>query len=123
MSKATTAADKSSAGPAAPEQEPGEAAVRDYAYHLYEESNCAPGHDVANWLEAVACLKAHIPAHASRNRLHQHLNGPGQLGSLVSSPAEARRESALLRRERESMEDLPAATDADVRTSLFDDHP
>jgi hypothetical protein len=59
----------------APTQEPCENAVRDYAYHLYEQGNCLPGHDVDNWLEATACLKAHIPTHYTHQRLHQHLNG------------------------------------------------
>jgi hypothetical protein len=60
----------------APSPELSEDMVRDYAYHLYEQSNCAPGHDVDNWLEATACLKAHIPANSSHRRLHQHVNGP-----------------------------------------------
>ena len=37
----------------APAQEPGEDAIREYAYHLYQQGNYAPGHDVANWLEAT----------------------------------------------------------------------
>jgi len=56
----------------APTQEPGEDAVRAYAYHLYQEGNCAAGHDVENWLEATACLKAHIPEHASPSRLRRY---------------------------------------------------
>jgi hypothetical protein len=58
--------------PAAPAQEPGEDEIRAYAYHLYQQGNCATGHDVADWLEAQACLKAHIPAHSSRCRLHRY---------------------------------------------------
>jgi hypothetical protein len=50
--------------------------IRDYAYHLYEQGGCAPGHDVDHWLEATACLKANIPTHSSHRRLHQHVNGP-----------------------------------------------
>jgi hypothetical protein len=50
--------------------------IRDYAYHLYQQSNSAPGHDLDNWLEASACLRANIPAGLSRSRLHQHVNGP-----------------------------------------------
>lgn len=46
--------------------------IRAYAYHLYEQSNCAEGHDLENWLEASACLKANIPAHRSSARLHHH---------------------------------------------------
>jgi len=56
----------------APTQEPSEDEVRDYAYHLYEQGNRAPGHDVENWLEALACLKAHIPEHASHSRLYRY---------------------------------------------------
>ena len=56
--------------------EPSENEISDYAYHLYVQGNYAPGHDVDNWLEATACLKAHIPAHSSQRRLHLHINGP-----------------------------------------------
>jgi len=49
--------------------------VRDYAYHLYQQSACAPGHDLDNWLEATACLKANIPADQSGTRLHRHVSG------------------------------------------------
>jgi hypothetical protein len=59
----------------APAQEPGEDAIREYAYHLYQQGNYAPGHDVENWLEATACLKANIPTHHSHWRLHWHQNG------------------------------------------------
>lgn len=38
---------------------PTEAAIRDYAYHLYEQSGCVPGRDLDNWLEASAALHAH----------------------------------------------------------------
>jgi len=55
--------------------EPSEDDIREYAYHLYEQSNCKPGHDLDNWLEAAACLKASIPAHCSHNRLHHHFAG------------------------------------------------
>jgi hypothetical protein len=63
----------------APVQEPGEDIVREYAYHLYEQGNYAPGHEIDNWLEATACLKAHIPAHSSHRWLHQH---PSEAPSL-----------------------------------------
>jgi hypothetical protein len=56
--------------------EPSEGEIRDYAYQLYQRSSCAPGHDLDNWLEAIACLKANIPAHQSGIRLHQPVNGP-----------------------------------------------
>jgi Protein of unknown function (DUF2934) len=54
---------------------PSENDIRDYAYHLYEQSNCVQGRDVENWLEAKACLEASIPAHASHLRLHHHVTG------------------------------------------------
>jgi hypothetical protein len=38
--------------------EPGEEDIREYAYHLYVQSGCAPGRDLANWTEARACLMA-----------------------------------------------------------------
>ncbi|MES1194357.1 MAG: DUF2934 domain-containing protein [Opitutus sp.] len=55
---------------------PSDDEVRTYAHHLYQQSNCRPGHDLDNWLEAAACLKANIPAHRSATRLHQHLTEP-----------------------------------------------
>jgi hypothetical protein len=51
---------------------PSEDLVRDYAFHLYEQSGRIPGHDIDNWQEATACLRANIPAHRSHNRLHDH---------------------------------------------------
>ncbi len=42
-------------------REPSEQEISDYAFHLYEQGNCEQGHDVANWHEATACLKAGIP--------------------------------------------------------------
>ena len=56
--------------------EPTEDDIRAYAYHLYEQSNCAPGRDLDNWQEAIACLKAAVPADASHGRLHRHLGAP-----------------------------------------------
>jgi hypothetical protein len=61
----------------APALLPPEDAIRDYAYHLYEQSGRAPGHDLDNWLEAEACLKANIPVHRSRARLHGFVLGLG----------------------------------------------
>ena len=46
--------------------------IRDYAFHLYEQSGRVPGHDVENWLEAKACLEANIPKRHSHARLHRH---------------------------------------------------
>ena len=108
---------------AAPVQEPGEDAVRAHAYHLYQQGSGAHGHDLDNWLEATACLKANIPPHFSPSRLHQQVNGPENTGQLVSSPTRAKREMATLRRERENLEDAPMPAHSDVRTSLFDDCP
>ena len=53
---------------------PSEDDIRDYAYHLYQQSNCAPGQDLDNWLEAIACLRANIPAYRSGTRLYQYVN-------------------------------------------------
>lgn len=114
---------KPSALTAAPVQEPGEDAIREYAYHLYQQGSGAPGHDIDDWLEATACLKANIPSHSSHSRLHLHVNGAGMTGQLVSSPAAAKREMATLRRGRENLEAEPTAAESDVRTSLFDDRP
>jgi len=67
--------------------EPSEDDIREYAFHLYQQSNCVSGHDLDNWLEATACLQANIPAHRSDTRLHQHVNKPGSNArpELVSS--------------------------------------
>lgn len=65
-------------------QEPNEGEIRDYAFHLYEQSQCAPGHDLENWLEATACLKASIPTHQSNSRLHWHVNQSGSGKSHAS---------------------------------------
>lgn len=50
--------------------------ISDYAYHLYQQSGCLPGHDLDNWLEAKACLEASIPKHQARLRLHRHQHHP-----------------------------------------------
>jgi len=68
--------------------EPKEDDIRDYAFHLYEQSRCQPGHDLDNWLEATACLKANIPAHQSASRLHRHVNLPTG-GEFHAAPVEA----------------------------------
>src|SRR4051812_8666352 len=44
--------------------------IRDYAYHLYVQNGCLPGHDLEDWLEARACIEANIPKAHSRARLH-----------------------------------------------------
>ena len=53
-------------------REPTEDEIRDYAFHLYQQSGCIPGHDVDNWLEAKACLEANIPRQHAHTRLHRH---------------------------------------------------
>lgn len=75
-----------------PRVAPTEDEIRDYAYHLYEQSGRIPGHDVENWLEARACLLANIPAHRSRSRLHRHLQGlgPAEQAELCAFSPEAR---------------------------------
>ena len=46
--------------------------IRDYAFHLYQQSGSVPGRDLENWLEAKACLEANIPKDQSQSRLHRH---------------------------------------------------
>ena len=65
--------------------EPSEVEIRDYAFHLYEQGRCVPGHDIENWLEAAACLKANIPTHRSGARLHFHVNQPAHSESRAAS--------------------------------------
>lgn len=55
-----------------PPHEPTDDEIRDYAYHLYQQGGCVPGHDLENWLEAKACLEANIPKQHARSRLHRH---------------------------------------------------
>ncbi|MEO6873688.1 MAG: DUF2934 domain-containing protein [Opitutaceae bacterium] len=52
--------------------QPSEDEIRDYANHLYVQRGSGNGHDVADWFEAEACLRAQIPKEASRTRLHHH---------------------------------------------------
>jgi len=49
-----------------------EETIRDYAYHLYDQSGFAAGRDLDNWLEAKACLSSGIPKDQSNIRLHQN---------------------------------------------------
>ena len=51
---------------------PNEDEIRDYAYHLYDQSGFAAGRDLDNWLEAKACLSSGIPKSESPLRLHQN---------------------------------------------------
>ena len=71
---------------------PTETDIRDYAFHLYEQSGRLEGHDIENWLEARACLEANIPPHHSRSRLHRHVQGlgPAEQEALCATAAEAR---------------------------------
>ena len=46
--------------------------IRDYAYHLYDQSGFIAGRDLDNWLEAKACLSSGIPKAESHLRLHQN---------------------------------------------------
>ena len=46
--------------------------IRDYAYHLYDQSGFAAGRDLDNWLEARACLSSGISKADSHIRLHQN---------------------------------------------------
>jgi len=39
--------------------EPSEAAIRECAYALYEESGCVPDRDLENWLAASTSLRSH----------------------------------------------------------------
>ncbi len=70
---------------------PCEELVRDYAYHLYEQSNRVPGRDLENWLEASACLRARIPTQESGERLHRHMaiNGYAASPSALAAVATA----------------------------------
>lgn len=67
---------------------PKEEDIRDYAYHLYQQSHREPGHDLDNWLEATACLKANIPMRSSATRLHWYANDPESgLINLIAAQA------------------------------------
>ncbi|TKB63754.1 MAG: DUF2934 domain-containing protein [Nitrospira sp.] len=39
-------------GPPRQEGQPSEEEIRELAYQLYQESGCAPGHDLQHWLDA-----------------------------------------------------------------------
>ena len=57
-------------------RKPSEGDIREYAFHLYQQSGCVAGHELENWFEATACLKADIPSHRSGARLHHYMNAP-----------------------------------------------
>jgi hypothetical protein len=58
--------------PSAASASPSDDEIRDYAYHLYDQSGFAAGRDLDNWLEAKACLSSGIPKSESHIRLHQN---------------------------------------------------
>jgi hypothetical protein len=58
--------------PSAPAPHLPENEIRDYANHLYVQRGGLNGYDHDDWLEAEACLRAHIPKEASRTRMHHH---------------------------------------------------
>ena len=66
--------------------DPTEDDVRDYAYHLYLQSGCVPGHDLENWLEAKACLSACIPKSKTHTRLHHHTHHRAENVITTTSP-------------------------------------
>jgi hypothetical protein len=51
---------------------PTEDEIRDYAYHLYLQSGCIPGRDLANWQEAESCLRANTAWEPSPGRNQPH---------------------------------------------------
>jgi hypothetical protein len=51
----------------------GEAEIRDYAYHLYIQNGHRNDQCAANWQEAEACLRSHIPKAESHVRLSKAL--------------------------------------------------
>ena len=67
---------------------PSDDEIRGYAFHLYEQSGCVPGHDLDHWLEATACLQANIPAAQSHHRLHHHVHGAA-VAAVFTPAAEA----------------------------------
>lgn len=63
--------------------QPSEDEIRDYAYQLYQQGSREPGHDIENWFEALACLKANIAVDQARGRLHHLLLDPIYGGSSL----------------------------------------
>ena len=74
---------------------PSEKEIRDYAYHLYEQSNRIPGRDLENWMEAKACLVAQIPASASHMRL-QHFIDSHESGNIEKTHSEGEHARSVL---------------------------
>lgn len=52
--------------------QPSDEDIRHYAYQIYEQNNCTPGHDLAHWFEAAAFLKSNPP----ERRHGSHHNPP-----------------------------------------------
>ena len=122
MSKLTSTRN-SSAVSAIPVQKPRKIAVRERADRLFPLGNGARGHDIENPRQATVRLKTNIPPASPLNRAQAQINTPKKISQLISSPAKAKREMAILRRDRENLEVAPMLADLDVRTSLFDDRP
>ena len=80
MAKTISLAKNQATGSAGPSVEPGEEGIRDYAVHLYQQSNPAPGHELENWLEATSFLLANIPCRRPASRAHEPVNGPATGG-------------------------------------------
>lgn len=73
-----------------PVREPTDDEIRDYAFHLYQQSGCLPGHDLENWLEAKACLEANIPrelSHTRHHRLRRHAQPAASPAGFVAFAA------------------------------------
>jgi hypothetical protein len=67
---------------------PSESDIRDYAYHLFEQGDRAPGHELAHWFEASDFLNANWAA--SRNGTHHNppIHAPAPLDPSAAMPEE-----------------------------------
>jgi hypothetical protein len=88
MSKHSPGHHAPTAHPATPAHTPDEDAVRDYAYHLYEQSGCTHGHDVEHWLEASACLKETHRTHNTQQNKHPQQDAGKRLVELARTDVE-----------------------------------
>jgi len=77
---------KSNPAPLPSATAPSDQLIREYAFHLYEQSGYAPGRDNDNWQDATACLNADILAHRSENRLQDHAASIAVARASASSP-------------------------------------
>lgn len=61
--------------------------IRDYAFHLYEQSGRVPGRDLDNWLEASACLHAHpiTPESVAFAPVDEPIFGPAGKGHVPAT--------------------------------------